>query len=819
MNREFRDEFCCAHRRTFGSADVGAAMSGKFAKPGSKASYNPDHSFDTEHILLEISFDIPKKIVNGKCTTTFKAIVEGAREIQFDALNMKIFSVKLADGTRLIHAYKKEKITVKLPKPLSEGDQTSVCVEYRLTNPFAGVYFIGPDKFYPKKPLQIWTHGEAEESRYWFPCFDAPHDKATTEMIATVPDDFFALSNGALLEVRENRAKKTKIYHWKQAIPHSTYLITLVAGKFSEIKDEWDGIPIQYYCEPGREDEIKRAFGKTPKMVQFFSEKIGVRYPYEKYSQIAVADFVMGGMEHTTATTQTDRVLMDAKAHPEFTADWLVSHELAHQWFGDLLTCKEWSHAWLNESFATYFEALFTEHDLGKDEFQYEMNDKLHQYLDEDKNVYRRSIVTNVYRKPEDLFDRHLYEKGSLVLHTLRSYLGDDLFWKSINTYVSTHHSQAVETNDLINAIYTATGKNLRKFFDQWIYNSGHPDFAVHYWWDEKTKSAAVRVTQKTDGKSSFSSVPVELEFLTNKGVKKYPVTLENKKHEFKYKFSQEPRDFRFDPKHQVLKTAKIYKPYKMWAYQLQTDTHCVGRFLAAHEVAKVVNLNSLALLTKAFNKEKFWGTAKEIALSIGKIHLKEAKDFLIRSLSVKHPKVRRGVVEALGGFYDPSVSAQLKRIFLTDKSYFVRSEAIRSLSRFREPDLMTWIKKALNTPSWNETIQAAGVSALTQVPSRESQDLMRKFVRYGHNPSSRAAALQAITRQAKHDPKFLDDLYALTEDKFVRIKHAAVTALGSLKLPQAAPLLEKFSKKKDLPYRSTVLADDALQKINPASN
>lgn len=820
MSRELRDEFCCSHRRAASESSSDAQMaSGKFAKPGSKAAYGPDQSFDVDHILLEFSLDVPKKTVHGKCTTTLRALIDGANHIAFDALKMKVLGVTLSDGSKLNYSYKKDQISVRFPGKYKEGEIVSVVIEYRLVNPIAGVYFIAPDKDYPKKPVQVWSHGEAEESRYWIPCFDAPHDKATTEVVVTVPRDFFALSNGALIDVREDRAKKTKTYHWKQAIPHSCYLITMVAGKFSEIKTEWDGIPITYYCEPGREDEIQRAFGKTPKMVQFFSEKIGVRYPYEKYAQIAVADFVMGGMEHTTATTQTDRVLMDAKAFPEFTADWLVSHELAHQWFGDLLTCKEWGHAWLNESFATYFEALFTEHDLGKDEFDYEMHEKLQQYLDEDRKVYRRSIVTNVYKKPEDLFDRHLYEKGSVVLHTLRNYLGEELWWKGIGHYVNKHQGQAVETIDLINSIQEATGKNMRKFFDQWIFAAGHPDFTVYYWWDEKTKNANVRVTQKTDGKNSFSSVPIELEFQTAGGRKEYKVTLEDKKHEFKYKFSSEPRDFRFDPGFKVLKTAEIHKPYKMWAYQLQNDRHAVGRALAAQEIAKIQNAQSVSLLSRAFAKEKFWGTAKEIALALGKIHLKEAKEFLLRSANAKHPKTRRGVVEALGEFNDPSVAAQLKRIFLGDKSYFVRAEALRSLSRFRQPDLMQWVKKALNTASWNDTIRAQGVSSLAQVPTSETVALLKKYVAYGNHPSSRGAALGGLGRLLQHQPELLKEVYKLTEDPFTRIKHAAVTTLGNSKLPQAVPILEKFAKNKDLPYRSTVLADDALLKINPQNS
>ena len=795
-----------------------AAGETKFARPGSKPSYAPDQTANTLHIKLELNCDFRRKEINGKCTTDFRVIHDGTREIRFDAVGLGVRSVAGPGGKPARYTYKNDVIAVKLPRPARQGETVTIAIRYRISRAVAGTYFIGPDRKRPDKPVQLWTHGETEESRYWFPCYDAPHEKATTEMIATVPRGFFALSNGALLSVAEDRARKTRTFHWRQAIPHSPYLVTLVAGRFSEIKDEWDGIPVLYYCAPGREADARRAFGKTPKMMKFFSEATGLRYPYEKYAQIAVSDFVMGGMEHTTATTQTDRVLMDARAHPEFTADWLVSHELAHQWFGDLLTCREWSHAWLNESFATYFEALFTEHDLGRDEFLYEMRDKLHIYLEEEKEVYRRPIVTHVYRRPDDLFDRHLYEKGSLVLHALRHRLGDVLFWKAIRRYVEKHQGQAVETGDLINAIQESTGKNLRKFFDQWVYGPGHPDYNVHYWWDDSRKSARVRVIQKPVGNHSIFSMPVVLEFITDRGPRRYTETIERKEHEFRYPFAAEPRDFRFDPDHAVPKTIKLSKPHSMWTYQLGSDPNPLGRIDAADQVAQVPTEENFRALARAFLKEKFWGAAVEMALAIGKTDLEPARDFLVRALrSTRHPKARRGVAEALSRFRDPATLAALAGAARKDRSYFVAAEAVRSAAKTRSAKSPSILKYALERDSWNDTIRAAAVSSLHHVPAPETVRILKKYAAYGRSLSARSAAVSGMTRLAKSYPGLFRDLIALAgSDPQGRVRHAAISALGKLGDPRAIPALEKVSKDKRVPLRTRSLAEDSLLKIRP---
>ena len=343
--------------------------------------------------------------------------------------------------------------------------------------------------------MQVWSQCQDEDARYWFPCFDAPNEKATTEMTVTVPQPYFALSNGTLLSTTRDEAAGTITYHWLQDQPHSTYLMTLVVGEFSERTEMVDGLPVQWYVTPGREDDGQRAFGDTPEMVRFFGQRLGVPYPWNKYAQIAVSDFVFGGMENISATTLTDPALFDARARLD-SSDALIAHELAHQWFGDLLTCRDWSHGWLNEGFATFLDALFHEHNKGSDEFRYYLRQNA-QATSRGWGRYRRPIVTNVYNEPIDLFDRHLYEKGALVLHMLRYVLGDAAFWDSLQQYVTANRHHVVETVDLERAIETATGRNLQAFFHQWVYKGGHPEYQVEFAWDDATRIATVTIRQQ----------------------------------------------------------------------------------------------------------------------------------------------------------------------------------------------------------------------------------------------------------------------------------------------------------------------------------
>src|SRR3989344_2723922 len=563
----------------------GFAMDPRFAYPGTDVNYGRDRTFRTDHVLLDLNVNISRRSLACSATLTLTAIVPGTKSIVLDAVDFRITGVFVGNEKADYH-YDKKTLTVHFKKPLHAATQTTVRVDYEVANPTLGVYFVTPDKHYPTKPTQAWTQCEPQEARHWFPCFDEPDEKCTTEMLLTVDERFVGLSNGVLVETEHNKKAKTKTYHWRMNHPHSPYLVMFAVGAFSEIKDSWNGISVHYYCEKGREEDTKRAFGKTPQILQFFSERIGTVYPYERYSQVAVADFIFGGMEHTTMTTQTDYALHDERAAEESWSEGLVAHELAHQWFGDLLTCKDWSHAWLNESFATYFDALFLEYDRGTEEFQYDIYKNAQTYFAEDKDRYRRPICTSLFKRPADLFDRHLYEKGSVILHTIRSMLGDELWWKTIKAYVETHSHGAVETNDLINALERTTGRNMRKFFDHWIFNAGHPELKVSYFWSDGKANIRVAQRQRLDEENPTFAIPLEIKVITKKGEHVFHEHVEKRQHLFSYKLAERPVDVRVDYRNIILKKTDVLNPRSMWLYQLENDEYVAGKIAACQEIA-----------------------------------------------------------------------------------------------------------------------------------------------------------------------------------------------------------------------------------------
>ncbi|HEY9295769.1 MAG TPA: M1 family metallopeptidase, partial [Phormidium sp.] len=310
-----------------------------------------------------------------------------------------------------------------------------------------------------------------------------------------VPQPFMAISNGVLINTED--AGEEKIYHWSQKEVHPTYLMTLAVGDFAEIRDEWNGKPVTYYVDKSRAEDARRTMGKTPQMIEFFSKKFGYPYPFPKYAQVCVDDFIFGGMENTSTTLLTDRCLLDERAALDNRlSESLVAHELAHQWFGDLVVIKHWSHAWIKEGMASYSEVLWTEQEYGKDDAAYYILNEARSYLAEDSGRYRRPIVTHVYREAIELYDRHLYEKGACVYHMIRGELGEELFNAAIHTFVQENAHKTVETIDLLRAIEKATGRNFLFLFDQYVYRGGHPDYKVVYSWDADSNLAKVTVTQ-----------------------------------------------------------------------------------------------------------------------------------------------------------------------------------------------------------------------------------------------------------------------------------------------------------------------------------
>jgi aminopeptidase N len=785
-----------------------------FPLPSSKPQYAPDRRARVEHIALTLSFDFKRKILYGRCATTFSAVGGPLTALVLQAGRMRIKGVRLG-AKSLTFESAGDELRIAVPK-LAEGRSATVTVEYEVHEPEQGIYFIGPDKGYPDKPYQVWTQGQDADAHYWFPCLDHPNAKATSETIVTVPADFFVLSNGALVSETLDKAGKNKTYHWKMDVPHVTYLISVVAGRFAGRTAKADGIPVSFYVEPGREADGQRAFGKTPAMVRFFDERIGYKYPYAKYAQIAVRDFVFGGMENTTCTTQTDATLHDARAALDFSSDDLVAHELAHQWFGDLLTCKDWSHAWLNEGFATYFDALFKEFDLGEDEFAMQRIADQDIYLKEDGEHYRRPIVTNVFREPVDLFDRHLYEKGGCVLHMLRTQLGDDLWWRAINQYVTANAMGSVETVDFARALERVSGRNFARFFDQWVFGAGHPEFTVAYRWDADGKAAVVDIKQtqpEADGTSLFT-VPLSLEFGLPRGKReRVEVVSEAREQTFRFPLPAEPRTFVFDPNADVLKTVKLEVPLEMLLPQLADEPRVASRIDAARALGADGSPDGVAALAKALGTDRFWGVRAEAAKALGRIRSDAALAALVRATKVAHPKARRAVAEALGEFRGDEPCRALEPLLASDKSYFVEAAAAESIGKTKAPRAFDLLRKAMSRASFNDVLRVHALNGFGALGDERAVPIALEWTAYGRSTPARRAAIHALAELGERRKDVVDAIIELLHDKQLRVRVAAAAALGKMNASAALPELDRLAGL-DVEGRLASIALESTQKI-----
>ena len=782
-----------------------------FAFPNATEHYARDTLVQAEHVKLEVRPDFRRKKLYGKVSTQFRAKIAGVSAVDFDAVELDIKGVKFRK-TNLKFSQAYGKLYTSLGREMKEGEKFTIDIEYSCT-PRRGIFFNLPDKEYPNRPIQAWTQGESDESRFWFPSIDDPNVKVTSEVIATVPKKFVAVSNGKLVSQKTNR-DGTRTIHWSNEIPHSVYLISLVAGEFSELKDSYDGIPITYYVPKGREEDAKRTFANTLEMMKFFSKNIGLKYPYPKYSQVTVADFIFGGMENTSATTLTDSCLLDKRAMIDYNSDELIAHELAHQWFGDLITCRDWANAWLNEGFATYFEALYHEHHLGSNEFVYKMLLEAEEYVGEDRERYRRSIVTNVYEDSVELFDRHLYNKAALVLHMLRFVLGDGQFWRAIRHYVHKHKMQNVTTEDFRRAIEEATGRNLEPFFEHWFRKSGYPEFRVSYEWNESSKTAKVTVNQNqvTNGETPVFMLPVEIAITAGKR-KIHRVEIKEKQQTFLFPLNEAPSAVELDPSNWILKTLEFSRPKEMLLKILKESPAPIERIRAVQELAKLGTQDVVDELKSAFLKEKFWAIQSRIAQALGQIRSKAALKALLQCLSVKHPKARRGVVKALGEFRDEEAADALIRLLKHDESYFVEMEAAMSLGRTRSEKAFDALKKALEKKSFNESIRIGAFQGFDALRDERAIPIAMEWSKYGKPQKARESAVGVLGRLARGKPDVLDSLHNLLYDYWWRVKLYAITSIEEFRDTRSLAELQKLVDR-ELEGRVKRRAKEAMKKI-----
>ncbi len=775
--------------------DGGGSKTPGYTFPWAETKYSEERPVIPTHESLDLSVNIEKEELSGVATIDFKVMVKEVDLVKINAVDLHIHDVQFGQrGNWQVAKFSvsNEHVTVNLPAKILRGDQGQLKIVYSTQKPKAGIYFIKPDAKYPKRPTQVWTQGQDDDARYWFPCFDEPKIKCSYDVKVEVPAGYIATSNGALHS--EVKGGKTTTFHWKTQFLIPSYLVTLTVGKFSEIKDEWRGKPVTYLVEKGMEQEGKISFGKTPKMLELFSQKIGVDYPYEKYTQIAAAEFVFGGMENTSATTQTDATLHPIEIEEDFTSDDLVAHELGHQWFGDLVTCKTWSHGWLNEGWATFMEYTFKESDLGLAETEYYRYQDLNVYLDEDTE-FRRPIVTNFYTDPAEIWDRHTYQKAGLVLQTLKSHIGDDDFWAGTKRYLETHRGGTVETVDFQRALENSSGQNLQPFFDQWIYKTGFPEFKFTMSWDEKTKLAKVKLEQKqkVDKETSLFHVRSEIDFVfADKTHFKLPVETEEKEQTFYIPLKQKPVYAVFDRGNHLLKSFEMAIPVEMMKVLIESDEDVVSKIWAMKTLAKEASSEGIEILIQALKSDSFWGVRAEAATALGSTKMPAAQLALINCLKEeKKSKVRSKICSALGNFKDEKSGTALIERFENEKNIFVRGAAVAALGKTNHPKAKNILEKALKIESWHDLISAQSYAGLKHLHDDSTTELFMEGAKYGAPKYSRLAAISGLSEQALDKAEVREFLVEALNDPFIRARHAAASALVGRRDGRAVGALE----------------------------
>lgn len=769
----------------------------------------PERSYHVEHYRLAMHFDQARGEIFGDEIITLSPFTDDFRQLRLDSVGLHIDSATTAApqgatsaaGTPLRFERHDPVLTIDLGRSYPAGARLAVHIVYH-GFPQTGLIFINPDKNYPNAPREIWSQGESEFNRYWYPSWDYPNDRATSEMIITVPKGQVAVSNGKLVSVQKKDGQVT--YHWVESVPHSSYLNSVAVGPWRKVEQHDQNIPVDYYV-PNYVDKTTalRSFGLTPDMMAFFAQRFGVAYPYSKYAQVAVHNFTEGGMENISATTQTEWTLHDQRADVDFPSTDLVAHELAHQWFGDLVTTRDWADIWLNEGFASYMEALYEEHHAGEDAYRFAIWGDQNDARTEDDTLYRRPIISRHYTYPEQMFDNTTYLKGAAVLAMLRYVLGDQGFFASLHHYLVVNREKNVDVADLMEAIRETTGQNLDWFFHEWLFMGGYPQYRVRATYEPQQKVEVVTVeqTQTLNAVTPLFDMPVELAFHGPDGAaKQVRVRVRKAAETFYVPLSFRPLWSSFDPNDEIYKTVDFEKPVPELAGQAEHDPAMMSRLWATLELGRRGQQAydaALTALSQVLQRDQANRVRAAAAEALGELGGDEAKTVLLATLHDRNSLVRAGAAAGLAHFHADSAVGQGLVPLLQDDSYAVQMAAAVSLGRSQAPQAFDALRAALPAAKDDHVRQGILVGLAASQHDGVGKLLLAE-ARPGVPEFPRVIAMRLLpqvqSQIAVNDPDLEAVVKAGLKDSFPFAQNAAMSLVGAFKLEQYKPELEQLA-------------------------
>ncbi|MBX2990567.1 MAG: HEAT repeat domain-containing protein [Bacteroidetes bacterium] len=741
----------------------------------SRDKSRPSREYDVLHYKIEVSFEEEKKKVSGTTTISFVPLKSNLSACTLHAVELDVKSVVLKGRKNLQFVNSGKQLAISLDRAYGFSDTVTFSVSYSAT-PKKGMYFLSPDSTNPRRKAQIWTQGEDMDNRHWFPCWDFPNDRATSEVIATVRDSWSLLSNGRLVNVRHDKKNKTKTFHWSQSKPHVAYLVMIAAGQYEIVTEKFRNIPLEYYVYKERAEDGVRSLSATAGIMEYFENVTGFPYPWEKYAQIFIDDFMWGGMENTTAVTLNTSYLIDRRGLLDFTADDVVAHELAHQWFGDLVTCRDWSELWLNEGFANYYEALYKQHARGFDEFQLSLMEQAAGIISLEQREGRRPIVS------VNSFPGNLYSKGAWVLYMLHHVLGQEEFHRAMRLYLQRNAFTSVGTCDLMKAVEDATGQNMDWFFDQWVFKAGYPRLEIASSYDEASGNLllTIRQTQTIDSLAGLFRFPLDIECTVSSGKTLTRVWVEKYEQQVSIPLNEKPLMVIPDRGMKVLKELKFEKSKEELIYQLRNAADMADRILAARQLRPYPEDSDVfSALKDAALSDRFWAVRREAAIYLGVMTYPGVKEAMFHIYNDTKSAVRNAAIVALDKHASIDAVDFVKQALAADSSYIVQASCLNLLAEIDSANVFSIARQYVDIESHRDILRRAALQAFSSIQESASIPYAIKYVEPGNAPDIRGLALDILRNVGEGSSDARAAVILLASDFNSSMRKNAVRILG----------------------------------------
>jgi len=778
-----------------------------FALPGAEPSYAPDLALEPRHTEVRLRFDLDARRAEGSVTHTVRANRAGARTLRLDAVALLDLSASAEGDAALAWRYDGRAVDVAWREPFAAGEERAVTVHYRVEDPVSGMIFSAPEPRYPSRALFVATDHETERARYWLPCVDYPAARTTFDFYLTAREELTILANGVLV-AEQSRGDGTKTAHWRLDYPCPSYLCCLAVGAFSRADDEpVGGRPIAYFAVAGRSPEmLRRTFDRTPAMMRWMERRLGVPFPFPKYFQIALPE-IGGAMENISLVTWDDLFLLDETLAPERRrrVDGVNVHEMAHAYFGDAVVCRHFEHSWLKESWATYMEGVWLEETLGRDERDYFLWRAAREYREEADERYVRPIVTRTYSASWDLFDRHLYPGGAWRIHMLRALLGDGPFWAAVRDYLESFAGKVVETDDFRRKLERASGLNLTRFFDQWIYAPGYPRLKASFRHDagRGEGTLALEQTQADAARGvGLFRFDLDVDWEDSRGWHRRTIALEKARTVAVLPMPEPPRQLRVDRDLKVLFALEADLGEDLLGRTLVEAGDVCGRIAAAEALIRTGARKNLRAVAEAMAKEPFWGVREAVGTILGASLQAEAVEPLAAMLlREREPMAMAALARACGKMRDARLRDALARFLDAGPPPAARAAALESLGFQRDERDLPRLEAASREEGIHGLVRSGALLGLGASLHARALELLEGRVAYGEETDeARPAAVEAYARCARaaergERERAVSRLVDLTRDPRPRVRLRAAAMLAELGAASAAGAIEAMKR------------------------